>query len=118
MKEIFQPENGYVIPADGIEVLNEGKTMAVRFDIAKAAPVETEDGMKMEGQYESEFVRLNRADWNYAGVVNAIVRDKYSESQVEAIILNGTDTEEHAAELTALQNWRKKAKEVAKKVIA
>lgn len=54
---------------------------------------------------------------NYADLVEKAIRSTYSQSQVEAIILNGTDTEEHAAELAALQAYRAECKANAKAYI-
>ena len=67
--------------------------------------------------YTYETIRINRSEYNYAGIVSAVVRSHYSSDNVEAIVLNGSDTEEHAAEYAALQEWRAHAKEVARSII-
>ena len=51
--------------------------------------------------------------------VNNIIRDKYSASQVEAIVnnyLSDTTNEEYLKEFNDMQEWRKQAKSIAKKV--
>ena len=62
-----------------------------------------------------ERIELEAID--YPSVVAAIVRCKYSQSDIEAIVLNGSDTEEHAEEYAALQAWRAEAKRIAKIVV-
>ena len=52
-------------------------------------------------------------------IINTIVRDKYSASQVEAIVNNyllDMDNKEYLKEFNELQEWRKEAKSIAKKV--
>lgn len=67
----------------------------------------------MPEHYEAERIELEGAA-DYGTVINAIVRDRYSQSQVEAILCNGGDTPEHQAELEAFQQWRKESKRIAK----
>lgn len=52
-------------------------------------------------------------------IVNNIIREKYSASQVEAIVNNylaDTSNEEYLKEFNKMQEWRKEAKSIAKKV--
>lgn len=91
-------------------VQNEGLTTIISFN---ENIITEKDGQKT---YEYETVIVNNP-LTYGGIVSAIVRDKYSEDDVEAIILNGTDTPEHKAEYETLQMWRKTAKEIAHKVL-
>lgn len=58
-----------------------------------------------------ESVEVSHLD--YATIVVAVVRSRYTADEVEAILCNGTDTKEHAAELATFQEWRKKAKALA-----
>lgn len=54
----------------------------------------------------------------YPQIVAAIVRERYSADDVEAILNNYlADPEGHGAEFTALQEWRAVAKQVAKELI-
>lgn len=63
------------------------------------------------GMGSEEIVTLPVAVWDYASIVNALIRSRYSENDVEAIVqnkLNGEiDADEEYAELTA---WRDKSK--------
>ena len=62
-----------------------------------------------------ESVEVESLD--YATIVRAIVRSHYSADEVEAILSNGTDTKEHADEMTAFQSWRKEAKALAHSIV-
>lgn len=65
-----------------------------------------------------EYNELVVSAMNYASIVSAIIRDKYSADAVEAILLNGSDTEEHANEYNKLQEYRIFAKNTAKEILA
>ena len=117
MKEIFQVEDGYVIPSDKVEVNHTNGRFIVRFGIQRYDHA-ANDEMKHENEppmMQCERIELNAID--YPSVVSCIVRCKYSQSDIEAIVLNGSDTEEHAAEYEALQEWRSEAKRIAKIVV-
>lgn len=52
-------------------------------------------------------------------IIDAIIRERYSASQVEAIVNNyllDTSNEEYLKEFNEMQEWRKQAKSIAKKV--
>lgn len=56
---------------------------------------------------------------SYASIVDYVVRERYSASQVEAIVnnyLSDTTNEEYLKEFNDTQEWRKQAKSIAKKV--
>ena len=117
MKEIFQVYEGYVIQFDQVEVKHTNGRFIVRFDIQK---YEHEASDEMQHDNEPPMMACERIELeaiDYPSVVSAIVRSKYSQSDIEAIVLNGSDTEEHAAEYEALQAWRSEAKRIAKIVI-
>lgn len=117
MKEIYQVEDGYVIPSDKVEVNHTNGRFIVRFDIVK---YEHLDADEMAHDNEPPMMQCDRIELNaidYPSVVSAIVRCKYSQSDIEAIVLNGSDTEEHASEYKTLQDWRAHAKEVARIII-
>lgn len=97
-------------------VLQEKGTMLISFDEREIQVPSSEEGESVT-MYEYESVRVKKGA-DYGDIVSAIVREHYSQSQVEAIILNGEDTIEHAEELQQLMVWRKHAKEVAKQVLA
>ena len=117
MKEIYQVEDGYVIPSDQVSVQHTNGRFIVRFGIHKYEHVAVDD-MQHDNDplmMACERIELNAID--YPSVVAAIVRCKYSQSDIEAIVLNGSDTEEHAAEYQVLQAWRAEAKRIAKIVV-
>lgn len=86
-------------------VENKGSNVVLRFNIE-----ETDNG------YLYEYVIVKLGNWNYSGIVSAIVRSRYSQDDVEAIILNAGD-EEHKGKYEELQEWRKFAKQLAKSVL-
>lgn len=86
-------------------VENNGSNIILRFNIEKTDDV-----------YSYEYVVIKLGNWNYGGIVSAVVRSRYSQDDVEAIILNGGD-EEHRAKYEELQEWRKFAKQLAKSVL-
>ena len=56
---------------------------------------------------------------NKGEMINNIIRERYSASQVEAIVnnyLSDTTNEEYLKEFNDMQEWRKQAKSIAKKV--
>lgn len=117
MKEIFQVKDGYVIPSDKVEVNHTNGRFIVRFGIQKYEH-SASDEMAHDNEptmMACERIELDAID--YPSVVSSIVRCKYSQSDIEAIVLNGSDTEEHAAEYADLQVWRAEAKRVAKIVV-
>ena len=117
MTEIFQVEDGYQIPSDKAEVKHTNGRFVVRFGIEK---YEHSDADEMAHDNEPTMMACERIELeaiDYPSVVSSIVRCKYSQSDIEAIVLNGSDTEEHAAEYAALQEWRAHAKEVARSII-
>ena len=117
MKEIYQVEDGYVIPSDQVSVQHTNGRFIVRFGIQQYKHEASEE---MQHDNEPLMMACERIDLeaiDYPSVVAAIVRCKYSQSDIEAIVLNGSDTEEHAAEYASLQAWRAEAKGIAKVVV-
>ena len=52
-------------------------------------------------------------------IIDTIIRERYSASQVEAIVnnyLSDTTNKEYLKEFNDMQEWRKEAKSIAKKV--
>lgn len=117
MKEIFQVSDDYVIPSDQVSVQHTNGRFIVRFEIENYEHP-ADDEMQHDNEppmMQCERIELEAID--YPSVVAAIVRCKYSQSDIEAIVLNGSDTEEHAAEYAAMQAWRAGAKRIAKIVV-
>ena len=95
-----------------LEVLREGVITRIFFDFS----VEEKD---MDGDTIEVLVceNVDVKGVDYSAIVNAIVRDRYPQDRVEAILANGSDTEAHAEEYAAFQQWRVKAKDVATAVV-
>ncbi len=82
------------------------------------------------GMDSSNSVTLPPSVWNYGAIVNALIRDKYSESEVEAIISNSLllmqdssavseeDGTEKVSEFNTFQEYREKCKTRAKELLA
>lgn len=82
------------------------------FDIVE---LKTEEEVK----FEWTSVTLRQGEWEYGHLVSAIIRERYSADDVEAIILNyGDGDPDHEKYYNELQEWRKHAKELAKSVFA
>lgn len=129
-------------------VENEGKTILVRFgaEERKVEVSDNENGMQAassassaEGNaksaiktvYDCYSIRISQP-LSKDKIVDAIITGVYPTDKMQAIINNhfailakradgkelDADDEEHEAEYEAMQEWRTKAKEVAKQVIA
>lgn len=69
--------------------------------------------------YRYSYIRVP-FPFTYSSIVSAIVKSEYDEDRMQAVINNylaNPEDEEHAAEFTAMQNWRAEAKEVAHEVL-
>ncbi len=106
------------------DTLNEVKDITVSVDLGrKQMTVKVaSDG--------NDTIQLPAGVWNYGALVSALVRHKYSESEVEAIIsnslllLSGTSTvsdeeaTEKQTEFDAFQTYRETCKARAKELLA
>lgn len=82
------------------------------------------------GMGSEDFITLPTAVWNYGAIVSALVRHKYSESEVEAIVSNSLllmqnpssiseeEVSEKQTEFTEFQEYREKCKARAKELLA
>lgn len=71
-----------------------------------------------DGAYDFKYVLINPNDYNYGGVVDAIISTKYDSKDVIAILANyvGDPTnEKYKSEFDELQEWRLYAKTESKK---
>lgn len=84
-----------------VRILTNAPKRWLRFDI-------THDG----DEWSYLEAELNVFNWDYEHLVAAIVRTKYSQSDVEAIVLN-----DNADDLSELNAWRNHAKEIAEAVL-
>lgn len=101
-------------PLDNEEVRSFGIiTEVIRFDIH-----EVEQGFECDEVEYNHKEDLSPSD--YGQMVSCIIRGKYSEDAVEAILnnyLSDPTDEHHAAEFNLLQSWRNEAKERAREII-
>ncbi len=121
------------IPESGVISYLEGSILRIFFDItpAQTQPVESEDGEIEEADipqtYDCSQVDIHGR--TYSDIVSAIVSDKYSNDDVQAIIANYTEVvnmdsdidegkrEEYLNEYSEYQEWRKHAKSIAVTVL-
>lgn len=81
---------------------------------AKPCTAYSYEGPELDG---GTLINADKA--NYDDFVAGLVRLKYSQNQVEAILLNyGDGSEEHLAEYNELQLYRKECKLIASEVLA
>lgn len=81
------------------------------------------------GMGSEEFIDLPTAVWNYGAIVSALIRYKYSESEVEAIVSNSLmlmqnpssvseeEFNEKMDEFNEFQEYREKCKARAKELL-
>ena len=70
-----------------------------------------------EGMYSWEYIPVSLEYYNYSGLVDVFIGLKYSLSQMIAIMNNymfEPDRNKYREEFLEMQNWRNKAKELAK----
>lgn len=82
------------------------------------------------GNGNDTMVELETGVWNYGAIVSTLVRAKYSEDEVEAIINNNIallatpsavsdeDGQQKLSEFQQMQEWREKCKARAKELLA
>lgn len=122
-----------VIPENGIICREEGTILRVYFDIKLHEPIVSEnepEGMHSETSqdiYVCENVDVEGR--TYGDIVSAIVNDRYSADDVQALQANYIEAkdpdsdldddkrEEYLTEYAEFQAWRKHAKEVAATVV-
>lgn len=93
-----------------------GGTQFIAFN-ERTVEIPQEEGAPLIA-YEYDSVRTPIGA-DYPTIVSSIIRTRYSEDQVEAIILNHDDGDpDHEQEYIDLQAWRKEAKRIAKEVLA
>lgn len=123
------------VPESGIIAYPEGEILRIFYDITPApiAPSESEGGNNGDETADiPQTYDCNQVDVHgrtYGDIVSAIVNDKYSNDDVQAIIANYTEVmdedsdideekrEEYLAEYSDFQQWRKHAKAIATEVL-
>lgn len=108
-------------PANGLHIIREGKLTRLFFDFSQHIPVE---GDPVGGEWDCENVDV--IGDNYDVIVAAIVKDRYTEDRREAILANYEEAKDSESDLTdakraeyieeykAFQEWRRKAKQIAR----
>lgn len=121
MKTVYQVQ---ALPSDGVAITLEGKLLRVLFDFEK---VESKEGDDIHMPTADDLYYCESIDVNgrgYGDIISAIVNDRYPTDQKDAIMANyelvkddlcpEEKKAEYIAEYQALQNWRTRAKEIAK----
>lgn len=113
------------LPQSGVQVTVEGAILRLLFDFSQATPAEGEVTTNI---YNCESVDVNGR--TYGDIVSAIVNDRYSADEVQAIMANYAEALDGSSDITAekraeylaeyedYQTWRKHAKEVAHTVVS
>lgn len=79
---------------------------------------ETVTAYSYEGSEPDGSIKIEANSASYNDFVAGLVRTKYSQNDVEAILCNHGDGDSaHDAEYLAFQEWREKAKEIAQEVL-
>jgi len=109
--------------SDELQVIKEGNLLRIFFDLT---PAKDEENEVIEGMYDCENVDVD--SMQYGDIVSAIIRSRYTQDTVEAILSNYEEAkdatsdlaqekrEEYSDEYTDYQNWRKHAKDIARQV--
>lgn len=109
------------LPDENVRVVTEGTLTRLYFDFSTETRTDEE-----ENETQSMVCEVvDTHDSSYGGIVDAIIRDRYSAADVEALTANYvmavddtsslTDAKraEYKKEYAAFQTWRARAKEVA-----
>lgn len=98
-------------PTIEIRVFNGVSFVDVPYDIEEVSP----------GVYSWRVITVKKNDFNYGGVVSALIGLEYSQSQMTAVInnylLDPTD-ENYLNEFKAMQDCRKRAKIIAGQIFS
>ena len=125
MKTVYQVQ---ALPSDGVAITLEGTLLRVLFDFEKVEAQEGDDihMPKADDLYYCESIDVNGR--GYGDIISAIVNDRYPTDEKDAIMANyelvkddlcpEEKKSEYIAEYQALQNWRTRAKEIAKIIIS
>ena len=108
-----------VNPVPEVILVPQGKYTHLLYGITLVPASEGDGEMKMPmpEHYEAERIEILGTP-DYGMLVSAMVRNKYSSDEVEAIVLNyGDGDKAHEREYVALQEWRSEAKRIAKMVM-
>ncbi len=123
-----------VIPECGIIIRQEGAVLRIFFDIMKAPDPQIPEGSEESPSQPKDLCECYNVDVpapiTYSSIVSAIVNDRYSADDVQALSANFIDTndsrssveedkrEEYVTEWSEYQSWRTTAKGIATTVIS
>ena len=120
-------------PENGIYAFQEGALLRMYFDFEKCEVAKDEEGNEIEGAPKDLYNAYNVdvvSPFSYGNIVSAIVNDKYTADDVQALQANYIEAkdaesdisaekrEEYLAEWQEFQAWRAKAKDIAVTVLA
>jgi hypothetical protein len=121
--------NFTVLPEGGIQAYREGNCLLISFDFQKVEREKDENDTlrnTSEDEYQFETIHMD-GPTDYGRIISAIVSDRYSNDDVQALIANYTEAvsndepsdkdKEYIEEYQTFQTYRKHAKEIAKAVI-
>ena len=109
------------VPTSDIMIIREGNLLRLFFGFTPFIPIKGE----AKDLYNCENIDVQGS--SYASIVNAIMVDKYPSDKVQAVLLNYQDAlnataemtdekrAEYIAEYNDMQDYRKFAKEIARK---
>jgi hypothetical protein len=112
------------LPESGVLVILEGNITRLFFDFS-----EEEQTMENDPETYHDCENVDATGREYGQLIAAIVNDRYSQDDVQALISNyesAKDTEsditdakrtEYISEYQSFQAWRAHAKEIAKKAV-
>jgi hypothetical protein len=110
-----------------LTVQRDGEILMINFDFEKVEREATETEPEPSDKFYQFTAVHHRGSTDYAEIVSAIINDKYSLDEVQAIIANYTEAmtatdptdkqKEYIEEYQTFQAYRKHAKEIAGKVI-
>lgn len=110
--------------------MEKPEAITIGYDLGRKRVTINVDVEKTEDGYSYTSITLPTHVWNYGAIVSALVRTKYSESEVEAIVSNSLllmqnpssvseeDSEAKVSEFNEFQAWREKCKARAKELLA
>ena len=116
-------DNHYLLYTNEQKVDNyHPETATGSLDASKQSEDENTEGVtaySYEGTEPDGSTKIQATAATYDDFTAGLVRTRYSQNQVEAILANRGDGDEaHEAEFEAYQSWRKEAKEIAQEVLS
>jgi hypothetical protein len=117
------------IPASGVIIRQEGALLRLYFDVKPVVWNEDDEQEHPADICTAYFVDV-QAPFNYGAIVSAIVNDKYTADDVQALQANyieakdassdiaSSKREEYLDEWAEFQAWRARAKDLAVTVLA